>query len=93
MDKQRFVQLITNYYNGVIKQEELYELIYSYCIDKGKEPEITETFANFITSFGNLMPILDIILNTIIKDWGIKYNIIEIHKVLPNGKTQLIKIY
>lgn len=39
------------------------------------------------------MPILDIILNTIIKDWGIKHNIIEIHKVLPNGKTQLIKIY
>lgn len=93
MDKQRFIQLIMNYYNGVIKQDELYELIYSYCIDKGKDSKASEIFVNFITSFSGSFPIISNIVNIIKKDWGIKYDIIEVFEVLPNGKTKLIKIY
>lgn len=52
-------------------------------------------FVNFITSFNNSVfgNVLDIVLNTIIKDWGSKYEIIELHQVLPNGRTKLITIY
>lgn len=82
-----------NYYNGVIKQDELYELIYSYCIDKGKDSKASEIFVNFITSFSDSVPIIGNIVNIIKKDWGIKHNIIEVLEVLPNGKTKLITIY
>ena len=94
MNKQKFKQLVKNYYDGVIKQEELYELIYSYCIDKGKDESMSKAFVNFITSF-NTMPniIMDKVMNTIINDWSVKHEIIEVYKVLPNGRTKLITIY
>lgn len=84
-----------NYYNGVIKQDELYELIYSYCIDKGKDSKASEMFVNFITSFSNPLfnTVTSNIVDTILRDWGIKYEIIELHQVLPNGRTKLITIY
>lgn len=84
-----------NYYNGVIKKDELYELIYTYCIDKGKDSKASEIFVNFITSFSNPVfnTVTSSIVDTILRDWGIKYNIIEVIEVLPNGKTKLITIY
>ena len=95
MDKQRFLQLVQDYYNGVINQETSYELIYQYCIEKGKDKSATEIFVNFVTSFSSPVfnPILSKVMDTIIKDWGIKYEITELHEVLPNGRTKLITIY
>ena len=95
MDKQRFIKLVQDYYNGVINKKSAYELIYSYCIARGKEKNAIEIFINFITSFNNplLGNMMNNVIDTIIKDWGIKYEITEIHKVFPDGRTKIIKIY
>ena len=95
MDKQKFLQLVQDYYNGVINQELAYELIYQYCIEKGKDKDATKIFVGFITSFSNSSynPFLDRVMNTIIRDLGAKYEITELHEVLPNGRTKLITIY
>lgn len=55
---------------------------------------MSKAFVNFITSF-NTMPniIMDKVMNTIINDWSVKHEIIEVYKVLPNGRTKLITIY
>lgn len=95
MDKQRFLQLVQDYYNGVTNKELAYELIYQYCIEKGKDKSATEIFVNFVTSFSNPVfnPFLNKVMDTIIRDYSVKYELIELHEVLPNGRTKLITIY
>jgi hypothetical protein len=32
-------------------------------------------------------------MDTIIRDYSVKYELIELHEVLPDGRTKLITIY
>ena len=91
MDKQRFVQIMNDFNKGMLNQQDAYDLIYEYCIDKGKKQEHVKLFTEFITSFTG--PLFINCMNTIMQEWGTKYEIIEIHKVLPDGRTRIIKIY
>ena len=92
MDKQRFLQIVNGYYNNKISGQDIYELIYEYCIDKGKDAEATKKYVQFILSISWKNVITEHI-NTIIRDWGVKHEITEVHQVLPDGRTKLIKIY
>jgi hypothetical protein len=59
MDRKTLVLLLNNYYSNELSIEEGCTLLYDYCIEKGKDPELTKQFLNIISNdIDNLVSIL-----------------------------------
>lgn len=76
-----FIVLVCNKsLSANISLNDAYNIIYSYCIDKGKEPSLTSKFCNILCNgAGNFF--LESYLKTALDYYNKKCNIIEIKDI------------
>lgn len=61
MDREKLIPLLNRYYNGQITTNDIYNILYDYCIEQGKDEYNTKQFLNIIiNSAVNEIPILSI---------------------------------
>lgn len=59
MDREKLISLLNRYYNGQITTNDIYNILYDYCIEQGKDDYNTKQFLNIIiNSAVNKIPIL-----------------------------------
>lgn len=88
MDKAEAIVLLNKYYVYELSQEEIVNLIRTYCIDRGKSEEITNKLIYFLPSLIMIIPAL---VEDIVNWYAKKYNLIIIN-VVQDGQLKPIKI-
>lgn len=88
MDKAEAIVLLNKYYVYGLSQEEIINLIRTYCIDRGKSEEITR---KLISSLPMLIMVLPVLVEDIVTWYAREYNLIIVN-VIQDGQLKPIKV-
>lgn len=88
MDKAEAIVLLNKYYVYGLSQEEIINLIRTYCIDRGKSIEITN---QLISALPMLIMHIQSIIETIVDWYAKKYNLIIVN-IVQDDSLKPIKI-
>lgn len=95
MDREKLIPLLNRFYNGQITTNDIYNILYDYFIEQGKDDYNTKQFLNIvINSAVNKIPILSIAVEYYEHKFSVCKVIKEQNPYEANiGNTKILLVY